>query len=249
MQYVELLRARRVLSWYGGILLVITALCLALAYKEGPPEIHVGNGGTAIPFGALLAGGAIAAMFLAAFVAVGLDAEYKTAAITWTRPVTRTAIALRYVAVDLGTLLVAWAFTVLLGLLVIAALGLTKYVTLGDLHPESALRTLGSAVMWYGLVVLVTALLPGRGNAVAGGSWAYALIVPSLTAIPFPPLLHKLTVALVYIDPLVYSGFSSSGPKALLPESHELTAAIAWGIGIAAIAIGTRLWSTREVPA
>ena len=94
MQYVELLRARRALIWYGAILFSFVALGLVLAFKDGPPRIHMSPGShSSIPFEFILAGGAIGPLILAAFLAVGLDAEYKTAAITWTRPPSETVRA------------------------------------------------------------------------------------------------------------------------------------------------------------
>src|SRR5665213_3242704 len=101
VEYVEMLRARRALIWYGSILFACVALGLALAFKDGSPRIQMSHGqNPMIPFQYLLAGSAIGPLILAAFLAVGLDAEYKTIAITWTRPISRLSIALRYLAVD-----------------------------------------------------------------------------------------------------------------------------------------------------
>ena len=249
MQYVELLRARRALIWYGAILFSCVALGLALAFKDGPPRIHVSpSAHPSIPFEFILAGGAIGPLVLAAFLAVGLDAEYKTAAITWTRPISRLAIALRYVAVDGGALLAAWVLTLVAAFIVIFAIGVEKYLSFDNHVASAAMLVIGAAVMWYGLVVLVTTLLPGRGNAIAGGSWGYALIVPGLAQIPFPPLLHQVMVALNYINPMVYIG-QGSGARSLLPGSGDQHAIATWLIGLAAIAIATQLWTKREVPA
>ncbi|HEY0394513.1 MAG TPA: hypothetical protein VGD01_08445 [Candidatus Elarobacter sp.] len=262
MYYAELLRARRALVWYGGIFLACAALGIALAFKDGPPRMHMSHGANpVIPLAGLLLGAAFGPILLAGFMAVGLDAEFKTAAITWTRPVERLRIALTYVAIDVATLLAAWAFTIAVALIGIAALGLAQYVNGSDAHQLGTWLPLafGCALMWYGLVLLCTTLLPGRGNAIVGASWAYALFVPGLAAIPFPPLLHKVMVALNYINPLAY--LSSSGPDRggvhvqaggegqFFGGSAPSHALVAWLIAIAAVAIGTRLWTVREVPA
>jgi hypothetical protein len=247
MEYVEMLRARRVLTWYGGLLLVLTGLCFALGVKSGPPQIHIGMSGPAIPIHSILSGAAFGAVLLAAFLAVGLDAEYKTTAITWTRPLSRVAIALRFLAVDFGTFIAAWLLTVLLVVVAIVALGLGKYLTFGGFSGTYIALMFGCAVMWYGLVVLLTALLPGRGSAITGMSWAYVLVTPALTQIPFPPLLHNVTVGLVYLNPLVYIGINAR-EIGVLYGSPGLNAAMAWGIGLVAVAGGIRLWSAREVP-
>jgi hypothetical protein len=249
VHYVELLRARRALIWYGAILFSCVALGLALAFKDGPPKFQMSHGSNpSIPVEFLIAGAAIGPLILAAFLAVGLDAEFKTVAITWTRPIPRLAIALRYVAVDGGALLAAWVLTLAAVFITVFAIGIGKYLTFGDHVALSVLLVLGAAVMWYGLVVLVTTLLPGRGAAIAGGSWGYALIVPGLAHIPFPPLLHQVMVALNYLNPMAYLG-QGSGSRELIAGSGEQHVIAVWLIGLAAVAIATQVWTKREVPA
>ncbi len=244
-----MLRARRALIWYGSILFACVALGLALAFKDGSPRIQMSHGqNPMIPFQYLLAGSAIGPLILAAFLAVGLDAEYKTIAITWTRPISRLSIALRYLAVDGGALVVAWALALAAVLIPIFALGIGQHITFGGPIALSAVLVFGAAVMWYGLVVLVTTLLPGRGAAVAGASWGYALFVPVLAAIPFPPLLHQVVLALNYVNPTAYiTGHNSSHP--LIAGNDTQHAVAAWLIGLAAAAIATQVWTKREVPA
>jgi hypothetical protein len=249
VEYVEMLRARRALIWYGAILFSLLALGLALAFKDGPPRIQMSHGSNPmIPFPYILAGAAIGPLILAAFLAVGLDAEYKTAAIIWTRPISRLAIALRYIAVDGGALLAAWVLTLVAVFITIFAIGIGKYLTFGDDVAGAVLLVFGAAVMWYGLVVLVTTLLPGRGAAIAGGSWGYALIVPGLARIPFPPLLHQVIVALNYLNPMAYLS-QGSGARELIAGSGEQHMIATWLIGLAALAIATQIWTKREVPA
>lgn len=244
-----MLRARRALTWYGAILFACLALGLALAFKDGSPRIQMSHDqNPMIPFQYLLAGSAIGPLILAAFLAVGLDAEYKTIAITWTRPISRLAIALRYLAVDLGALVATWALTLVAVLIPLFVIGLGQYITFGGPIARSAALVFGAAVMWYGLVVLVTTLLPGRGAAVAGASWGYALFVPVLSAIPFPPLLHKVVLALNYLNPMAYIG--GKGESHPLIAGNDLQHAVAaWLIGLVALAIATQIWTKREVPA
>jgi hypothetical protein len=250
MEYVEMLRARRVLTWYGGIIFTLLALGLIVGFKEARPHIQMSGATIHIEFSAILAGAAFGPLILAAFLAVCFDAEYKTVAITWTRPLSRLRIAGRYLMVDAATMIVAWLLTLAAVLICMAVLGLTRYLTFGPNVVDVILLAFGCAVMWYGLVVVLTILLPGRGNAIAGASWAYVLIVPGLSQIPFPHALHEVMVGLNYLNPLAYLGnLGSSGSRTLIaggPVEHTVAA---WLIGIAAIAVGTRLWATREVPA
>jgi hypothetical protein len=260
MEYVAILRARRVLTWYGSILFALVALGLALAFKDGPPNIHSGGGSPKLYLESILAGAAFGPLFLAAFLSGGLDAEYKTAAIAWTRPIARLNLAARYLGIDAAALLAAWLITLLAALIPILVLGVGKYITVGadannGLSWNYTVLAFGCAVMWYGSIVLIAAVLPGHAARIVGASWAYALIVPGLAAIPFPAPLHLIVVALNFLNPLAYLSHHSndssvqisSGPT--IPGTISEHALVAWTIGIVAIAIGTQIWARREVPA
>ncbi len=140
----------------------------------------------------------------------------------------------------------------LVSAIVFAVLDALRYVTIGsDLALDLAVLV-AVGVMWYGMIVLISSFVPGRGNTVVWAAWAYALFVPGLTAIPLPPLGHAITLALNYINPLTYLGaFGSETPHhaSMLPGGEPVHAAIAFGIGVVALAAGTRLWATREVTA
>lgn len=255
MEYVAVLRARRTLTWFVGILFGLIAIGLALSFKDGPPHIQMSHDAhPAIPFDWIVGAAAFAPLIVTAFLGGGLDAEYKTTAIAWTRPVSRLAIAWRYIAVDLGAMVVAWLATAAAALIVTVALGLSKYFVWGTDGFTFIVLPFGCAVMWYGLIVLVSAMFPGRGSAVAGLSWAYALIVPGLSQIPFPPLIHQVMIGLNYINPLAYLGTLNFGSRAhsssgILAGSATDHTIVAWLIGLAALAIGTRIWASREVSA
>lgn len=255
MEYVAVLRARRTLTWFIGIIFALVAIGLALSFKDGPPHVQVSHGAhPAIPFGWIVGGASFAPLIITAFLAAGLDAEYRTTAIAWTRPISRLAIAWRYVAIDVGAMVVAWAATAAVAIIAIVALGLGQYFAYGSEGYSFFVLPFGCALMWYGLIVLVSAMFPGRGNAVAGISWAYALIVPGFSQIPFPPLIHQVMVGLNYINPLAYLGSTNFGARVhtsggILAGSTTDHTIAAWLIGLAALAIGTRIWASREVSA
>lgn len=255
MEYVAVLRARRTLTWFIGIFFGLLAIGLALAFKDGPPHVQMSHDAhPGIPFDWIVGGAAFAPLIVTAFLGAGLDAEFKTTAIAWTRPVSRLAIAWRYVAVDVGAMLVAWLATAVAVVIGIVALGLSKYFVYGTEGFTFIVLPFGCAVMWYGLIVLISALFPGRGSAVVGASWAYALIIPGLSQIPFPPLIHQVMLGLNYVNPLAYLGnlnFGSNVPssRGILAGSATDHTIAAWLIGLAALAIGTRIWASREVSA
>lgn len=256
MDYVAFLRARRVLTWYGSIVLATLLLAVygILAHHGG---IHVirpdGKQPSDIPLGGLIAACAGGALAVAAFLAGGLDGEYKTAAIAFTRPIRRVVIAQRYALVAALAMLAAFAITLVAVLVAFAIAGVLPYVTLqaGE-GPTLLAVVLGCAAMWYGLVVLAAALAPGRAGTIVGLSWAFALVIPALAHSGFPAPFNAIFAALQYLDPLAYVGSLGSSHGNVSPLGMEpmgLRAAVSWAIGLAALAIGTRIWAAREVPA
>jgi hypothetical protein len=245
MEYVAILRARRILTWYAIVFVTIVALGLALTLKDGPPKVTNAH----IPLIGLLIGCMMGPVILAAFFAIGLDDEHKTLAIAWTRPIARLAIAWRYVGVAALGMLGAWVFTAAMTFAVLAVLGLMPYVAVENASWTSIPLILGVAVMWYGEVVFVSALFPGHPARIAGASWAYAVIVPALTHVPFPSLLHQVTVLLNYLNPLGYLQ-STTRPGGEMGFAHGMGGLyVAWAIGIACVVAGTYLWANREVKA
>ncbi|HEV3088187.1 MAG TPA: hypothetical protein VGX96_13270 [Candidatus Elarobacter sp.] len=245
MEYVAILRARRILTWYAIVIVAIGALGLALALKDGSPKVT----NSSIPFIGLVIGSMLGPVILASFFAIGLDDEHRTLAIAWTRPIARLAIAWRYVAVAFVGMLASWIFTLAVALAALAVLGLARYIEPGSQSWTSIPLILGVAVMWYGLVLFVSAVFPGHPARIAGASWAYALIVPALTHVPFPPLLHQVTVALNYLNPLSYLQSSSRPGGDMVFANGMAGMYVAWAIGIACVVAGTYLWANREVKA
>jgi hypothetical protein len=79
----------------------------------------------------------------------------------------------------------------------------------------------GCMLMWYALVMLAAARLPGRGAMIAWLSWLVFLTLSGLWAVHFPPLIHGLIVALNYLNPLAYFGNHGSGVQQQLLALNE----------------------------
>jgi hypothetical protein len=256
MLYVAILRALRVLKWYAIVLAVIEIPVLYATIKNGP-WLHVrldsSNGlEQRIPLDVLMFAALFGSLIVAMFVATGLDAEYKTAAIAWTRPIGRLTIAARYLAVAAAALVAAWALALAAEVIPLAAAGLFNVLMFTVLIPPGAFALLiGSIVMWFGLIVLAAALFPGRGGAIAGMSWGVFFVLGILAAAPFPPELHVLTIALNFINPLAYlGGIDPGSPRNnLLQLSGSVRGILCWAIGFATTYAGVVLWAKREVPA
>jgi hypothetical protein len=247
MQYVEILRSRRVLTWYCGLLLgalIIVAFSFYYVHAQmnGRPEF--------VPLAHLIKGCAFGALILATCVAPGLNAESSTLAITWTRPISRAAIAWRYIAVDIATILVGFAFLIALVLVFFALFGQLGEVTIDASIVPAVLGALGCALMWYGLITVVTARMDGRGGLIAGVSWGVFVVLGLLWIVPFPAPLHGLITVLNYFDPLAYFTSVSSdshSSRTIIPLDPNVKTAIAWGFAVVTSVATVRLWSTREV--
>lgn len=254
MEYVEILRARGLLRNYGFVLLlglVLAAVSLYSNHFGGHVEVRTeaDTSGTVSVYSSVLAGCAIVAFIIATCIAPGLSAESSTLAITWTRPLPRSTIAWRFIAIDLATIAVSYAALFVVVLIVFAMFGVSGRFRFDGADAAAIVaRGLGCALMWYALVTLVTARLPGRGGLIAGLSWVAFLVLGGLWAAPFPALIHWLITALDYLNPLAYFGnIGSNGTQSIIPLSGAVRTLIVWCIGIAALAGTVRLWSTREV--
>jgi hypothetical protein len=257
MQYVEYLRSRRLLIWWTAIFVASFVLTAITAISQ---SVHVhGQVGT-IPIGALFSMLFFFGAVLASFVAPGLHSEHATLALVWTRPIPRSLVAWRYIAVDL--------LTIVAGLLVVivVAVGQLAFIgVLGNLtwEPGAGLHlalAFSCILMWYGLVSLAAVRFPERAGMIAGLSWlAFAAVVILSSVEPVWPVLHAIATALDYLDPFAYFGngasaisVSASSAAASSDAHAELAPPVvrlilSTAIGIAALVATVRLWSTREI--
>lgn len=249
MHYVEILRARRVLSWFTGVLLASVALS-AVSFINAHVQVHVGPGH--IELTSLLVGSTMIAFVVATCMAPGLSAEGATIAIIWTRPTRRETIAWRYVAVDVAAILIAYLVSVVVAVAFIAAIGLFDRIVADSQWVVSLALGVGATLMWYALVVLASARFPGRGALIAGLSWAVFLVVAGLWSAPLPPLMHLLLNTLNYVNPMAYISGTIDSASGHVQISHAVAlgdtgrAILAWCIAAVATTVAIRLWATRE---
>ena len=246
MEYVEILRARRILTWYTAILaagLVITAISFYAGHG------HNQNNGT-MPFSAFAAGAAIGALIIATLVAPGLSSEAaNTTALIWTRPAPRDTIGARFVGVDVATIVMAYIIMLVAMITGIAVIGTLSAITF---EPAPILRNamlgVGGALMWYAVISVAAARLPGRGPLIAGLAWGVFPVLAGLYhAASFPLWLHDVIYALNFLNPMAWlGGTTPQGNSSIIPLSL-------WGrvlgesaIAIVALIASVRLWSTRE---
>lgn len=246
MQYVEMLRARRVLTWYCGILLAAFVI-VVISFYSGHTRVS-GGGHSHDDLSELIRICAFGAMIVATCMAPGLNGESSTVAITWTRPLSRPAIAWRYIGVDAVTILIGYLFLLAIGIAFTALFGHLGNLKFDAAIPAALLNVFGVTLMWYGLVTLVTARMDGRGGLISGLSWAAFTIAGGLWEVPFPAVLHGLITFLDYFNPLTYYVNIGRHPGSeILTLDPSLLTLIAWCFVAVTLVATVRLWSTREI--
>ena len=131
----------------------------------------------------------------------------------------------------------------------IAIVGGLRAVTF---EPAAILRSvslaLGGALMWYAVISVAAARLPGRGALFAGLAWGvFPLLGGLFHAHFFPIWLHDVVYALNFLNPIAWlGGTTPQGNSSIIPFS-------VWGrvlgecvIAVALVVTSVRLWSTRE---
>jgi len=250
MQYVEVLRVRRVLLWFLGIVLGMVILSIVSTYAGTHGDIHAGGG--TLHFADLVLGCVFGAWIVTTCVAPGLSNESAlTAPIVWTRPLSRQQIAWRYVAVDVAAITLGYVALIAVAMLALAAFGALGIVVTEPRAGATFALGLGAAMMWYALVLLVSARIPARGGMIAGLSWAVFIAIGTLWAAPMPAPVHAVFGALNYLNPMAWIGGVSSASHHSVQHAVELPMPLqilgCWAIAAVAAVVAVRLWATREV--
>ncbi|MDQ6941963.1 MAG: hypothetical protein M3169_05520 [Candidatus Eremiobacteraeota bacterium] len=247
MEYVEILRARRILAWYTG--LIIAGLVIeAISYYGGQHHNHQ-NGGT-LPFSILAAGAGAAALIVATLVAPGLSAEAaNTTALIWTRPAPRDAIAARFIGIDVAAILIGYVIMLAAMVVGFAIVGGLRILTFDPLEiVRASSLALCGAIMWYAVISVAASRLPGRGPLLAGLAWG---VFPALAAFfhaSFLPIwLHDVIYVLNIVNPVAWlGGTTPQGDSSIFPLSLWWRVFAESAIAIALAVASVRLWSTRE---
>ena len=245
MEYVQILRARRILTWYTGIL-VVGLVIEAITYYTGQ---HRNQQDGTIEFAMLAGGGSIAAVIIATLLAPGLSAEAaNTTALIWTRPAPRDGIASRFIGVDIVAILIAYVIMLVAMIVGVAVVGGLPVIYFdAAIVARNVVLGLGGALMWYAMISVVSARLPGRGPLIAGLSWGVFPLLVGLVHAHFPIWLHDVVYALNYLNPVAWlGGTTPQGNSSFLPYSAWTRATCEWSIALLALVASVRLWSTRE---
>ncbi len=246
MEYVEILRAKRILTWFTGVL-VVGLIIEAISYYAGS---HRNSNDGTLPFSFFTAAGSVAALIIATFVAPGLNSEAaNTTALVWTRPAPRDAIAWRFIAVDIAAILAGYAImlvAVLIGIAVVGGLPAIEFDA--PTIPRYVLLGIGGALMWYAVISAAASRLPGRGPLFAGLAWGVFPVLAALVQWDFLPIwLHDVIYVLDYLNPMAWlGGTTPQGNSSIIPFDMWTRGLGETAIALALLVVSVRLWSTRE---
>jgi hypothetical protein len=249
MALVEALRVRRMLLWHLAILAVITLAVLALSSQAS----FVSNGSThtlaglRLPFAVVVPLAMFFAAIFASSAGTAFNRETTTRDISWTKPLSRTRLAVEIVLVDLAAITAIYAVTLGALFVMLAKLQFDVYA---DPSLGAILATgLGVSFMWYALINLLTCMLGPGARAIGGIIWPVALLLLGLSQLGGPSGAIVRTIDI--INPLAYlsgvtgnaSGIVQQAVTSAPLETRPLIV-FAFALLFSVLAIG--IWPRKE---
>jgi hypothetical protein len=248
MMLVEVLRQRWWTVWWAAVILAIGVVLAATAQHTTVDVNGAKLGGIAIPTVALAPIAMFLAMIYATSSGLSLNKEGQTLALSWTKPLSRPAIALRIMAVDVAMIVAAYVVAWLVVLGVVAAANGTLVGS--PQFPVMVALSLGVTLMWYALIQAITAALPTNTGIVVGLLWPGSLILSGLNGSinpTFDAVIHVLNAfnPLAYLNNVTHSAAATAETGYWqLPPSEA--AAIVWALSVVLAVVAIALWQRRE---
>lgn len=258
MELVELFRIRRAFVRYFGILALLLGIMMVSGGHIGL-EVHTDDldqtaqralHHMAANLNILTMIAMLIAAGFATFVGPSLYNENDTLDFTWTRPIARTALAARYIAVDVAAVIGAYVVAMLM---ILAFLRTFSWPIDVEPNAGSAIAlSIGVAVMWYALVAAATAGLRSGGGGLAGILWPVSFLLIGLGQHPAFGVISLIARALDVLNPIAYlEGSSSHGGTTELTSLWAIPvperAAIVWGLAAILCIVAGFVWKRREV--
>lgn len=274
MIYVEWLRARKRLALFTGVLALFVILAGAVGYfghvthvKSGGDVsvgVAVGSGDVAgrhaervrdmihyaiqssvIPLGAIFALGAFVAVLFTTLLYTSLHAQRGSLDLVFTKPTSRWRLASAFFAIDFLAIVACYAATALLALLWLAAFGgLNRFVFDAE-APLVLLLGLGTSVLLYGLMQLVTASLRGAAAGIITAMWIVFIVVASTHT--HVTNVDAFVNVLRRVDPLYYFSLISYSSTEMHPEHLGGPTVLLWVLGCSACALAAFTWQRVEL--
>jgi len=268
MGYVEFLRVRKSLTIFAIVLFCCAAFTAASAYygihfghhhgstysisNDRPDTRTLADMNFQIPVGILFAIATFGTLVYATIVSASFNKENGRGGFAFTKPIARTRLALTYLAIDIAAILLSFAYALVLMFAVLALFGVAGKVYAEPGAAPLAFAGLGTSLMWYGLLQLVTAPRTAGGGLFIGLSWPFFLIALALYQVDaFGAPFHLLVTGVDFFNPLAYVEFNGHDDQisvtSLLGFSQSASIAITWGLATASCALAVVSWKRLEV--
>ena len=271
MEYVEFLRVRRAFVIYAVAIAILMAIVVGtiVGGMHGASHANVVIDGVGaheslaqaaarvrVPFGVLFGIAAYCAIVFATVLATSLNKERDGLEYVFVKPISRDALALRYVAIDAAGIVLTFAYAlVVLELIPLALFGFLGRTYLDANALWIAALGLGVGFMWYGLLQAATVRYAGKGGTIVGLSWAAFAVLGAAASVQFlGPVFHDVVYAVDLVNPIAY--FSSvvfdgatmrTTARSVIYLPLEVRAGVVWAIAGIAIAYAVLAWKRVEV--
>lgn len=276
MEYVEFLRVRKAFVifavGYAVLMAIVVGTIFAGIHSANHAQIVIdgdgAHGGThgesfatatahlRIPFGVLFGIAAYGAIVFATVLATSLNKERDGLAYVFVKPISREALALRYVAIDAAGIVLTFAYTlVVVELVPLALLGFLGRTYFDASALWVAALGLGVGFMWYGLLQAATVRYAGKGGTLVGLSWAAFFVLAAAASVRFfGPIFHDVVYALDLVNPIAYFSsvvFDTSAmtttARSVVHLPLEIRATVVWIVAGLAISYAVLAWKRVEV--
>jgi hypothetical protein len=253
MEYVEFLRVRRSLLWHAGILAVIVLAIIALG-QNTTVNINGTGGGTThltaglqLPIGVLATIGGFFGAIYASSLGTSLNRESLTRDLSWTKPLSRTLLAVRYMLVDVAGVVIGFAIAIVAALAVIVHLQMVPVIDAST--PVQLVLGAGIGVMWYALLQLLTCAFPPGARVLAGILWPVAIVLEGLGDLR--GTLGAVVRGLNVLNPLAYLndmiGAKPDQAETMIRQIPlEVRALTVWLLALLFCAIAVAVWPRKE---
>ena len=253
MYYIEALFARRMFSWFGGIVVCVGIMIIAVTLSLHNHVIVNGKPPDGkVPIAAVFVVAGYLSCIMATMLAATLNRDRSHLAYIWTRPQPRERIALSYILVDVLTIVLAYALVSGVCLVVFSKLPVGPLVPNADLMAV-VFGYLSLPLMWYGLVEVATSWNGLKGSSIAGLSWAVFWGLLLLRAFPLPTPFGQVVAVLSILNPLAYfttkhgMGITVGGPgTSTLVMSDSAQTFVAYGIFLISCTVAIYAWKRME---
>ena len=248
MEYVEFLRIRTSLLWHIGIVAVIALVIAMLGGHDTTVNVNGSTqlmSGTQVPFDTLATIAAFFGAIFASSAGTSLNRENATRDISWTKPLSRSVLAVRIVAIDVAGIAIAYVAALAAIVAVLMHMHIAPFIDAGS-ATQLALG-LGIGMMWYALIQAVSCTLPPGARALGGVMWPIAFAVGLFTHVP--GAIGAFARIVNVINPLSYMSNTSSGSHMDVPAATaaDVQAATVWCFTVLFCAIAVMIWPRKEV--